>query len=34
MASSSPYGQSWVVYENNDENVARSFDAAAICAGI
>jgi hypothetical protein len=33
MNSSSPYGQSWVVYENNNENVVRSFDAAAICAG-
>jgi hypothetical protein len=33
MNSSGPYGQSWVVYENNDENVVRSFDAAVVCAG-
>ena len=33
MNSSGPYGQSWAIYENNDENVVRSFDAAVICAG-
>jgi len=33
MNSSGPDNQGWVVYENNDENVARSLDAAVICAG-
>lgn len=33
MNSSGPDNQGWVVYENNDENVARGFAAAAICAG-
>jgi hypothetical protein len=33
MNSSGPYGQGWVVYENNDENLVRGFGAAAICAG-
>jgi len=33
MNSSGPYSQSWAIYENNDENVVRSFDAAVICAG-
>ena len=33
MNSSDPDNQSWVIYENNDENVVRGFAAAAICAG-
>ena len=33
MNSSGPYGQGWVVYENNAEAVVRSLGAAAICAG-
>jgi hypothetical protein len=33
MNSSGPGNQSWVIYENNDENVVRGFAAAAICAG-
>jgi hypothetical protein len=33
MNSSGPYGQGWVVYENNNEDVVRSLGAAAICAG-
>jgi len=33
MNSSGPYGQGWVVYENNDEDVTRGVEAVAICAG-
>lgn len=33
MNSTGPYGQGWVVYENNDENLVRGLGAAAICAG-
>ena len=33
MNSSGPYGQGWVIYENDDENVVRGFGAAVICAG-
>jgi hypothetical protein len=33
MNSSYPQGNSWLIYENNGENVVRSVEAAAICAG-
>ena len=33
MNSSGPDGQSWLIYENNDEDVTRGFAAATICAG-
>jgi hypothetical protein len=33
MNSSYPQGNSWLIYENNGENVVRSVGAAAICAG-
>jgi hypothetical protein len=33
MNTSRPYGQSWVVYENNGENINHGLSAAVICAG-
>jgi hypothetical protein len=33
MNSSYPQGNSWLIYENNGENVVRSVEATAICAG-